>query len=152
MKPKIASKCLGSLFTMVLTIAMAAPAHAQCSLAHAAGKWALTDQGTVLGIGPRTAVGVFGLDGVGNVQNGVATSSLNGAIASETFSGTYTVNPDCTGTINVNIYDSGTETLIVTLNTAFDEDMKHMRAIFTSVATPGGTQLSTVVNFDARKQ
>jgi hypothetical protein len=89
---------------------------------------------------------------VGNLQNGVATSSLNGAIASETFSGTYTVNPDCTGTINVNIYASGSEILIVTLNTAFDEDMKHMRGIFTSVTTPDGTLLSTVINFDARKQ
>jgi hypothetical protein len=97
-------------------------------------------------------MGVFTLDGQGNLQSGVATSSLNGAVAGETFSGTYTVNADCTGTISVDIFASGTEILVVTLNVAFDDDMKHMRGIFTSVATPNGTQLSTVINLDARKQ
>ncbi|PYX79850.1 MAG: hypothetical protein DMG70_26190 [Acidobacteria bacterium] len=155
MKSRIASKCLGSLFAVVLTIAMAAPAHAEdpvCSLARSAGKWSFTDQGTVLPIGPRTAVGVFTFDGTGNLHNGVATSSLAGAVASETFSGTYAVNPDCTGTISVEIFASGTEILAVTLSIAFDEDMKHMRGIFTSAATPNGTQLPTVINLDARKQ
>lgn len=35
---------------------------------------------------------------------------------------------------------------------AFDDDMKHVRGIFTSAATPNGTQLLTVINLDARKQ
>jgi hypothetical protein len=155
MKSKIPSKCVGSLVALVLTVGLAAPAHADdhnCSLARSAGKWSFTDQGTVVGIGPRTAMGVFTFDGEGNLQNGVATSSLNGAIASETFSGTYTVNADCTGTISVDIFASGTEILVVTLNVAFDDDMKHMRGIFTSVATPNGTQLQTVINLDARRQ
>ena len=92
------------------------------------------------------------LDGKGSLQNGVTTSSLNGAIASETFSGTYTVNSDCTGTISVNIFASGIEIFTVTLNIAFDNDMKHMRGIFTSVVTPNGAQLTTVINLDGRKQ
>lgn len=70
-----------------------------CSLAHSAGHWSFTDNGTVVGVGPRTAVGVWTLDGHGNLLNGVAASSLNGSIASETFSGTYTVNSDCSGTV-----------------------------------------------------
>lgn len=155
MKLKIPGKCLGSLVALVLTVGLAAPAHADdnnCSLARSAGKWSFTDQGTVVGIGPRTAMGVFTFDGEGNLQNGIATSSLNGAIASETFSGTYTVNPDCTGTISIDIFSSGTEILAVTLSIAFDQDMKHVRGIFTSAATPNGTQLSTVINLDARKQ
>jgi hypothetical protein len=136
-------------------MAMAVPAHAEghgCSLALSAGKWSFTDQGTVLNIGPRTAIGVFALDGTGNLQNGVATASLAGSVAGETFSGTYTVNPDCTGTIGVEIFASGTQILTVTLSIAFDEDMKHMRGIFTSAATPNGTQLLTVINLDGRKQ
>jgi hypothetical protein len=155
MKFKLAGKCLGALIAVVLTVALRAPAHADdsnCSLVKSSGKWSFTDQGTVLGIGPRTAMGVFMLDGKGNLQNGVATASLNGAIANETFFGTYTVNSDCTGTINVDIFASGTEILVVTLNIAFDDDMKHMRGIFTSVATPNGAQLFTVINLDGRKQ
>ena len=155
MRSNISAKCLGSLMAVILIAGLSAAAHAddsRCSLARSSGKWSFTDQGTVIGIGPRTAVGVLTLDGEGNLQNGVATSSLNGAIASETFSGTYTVNPDCTGTISVDIFSSGTEILIVTLNVAFDDNMSHMRGIFTSAATPSGVQLSTVINLDARKQ
>jgi hypothetical protein len=138
-------------------IAMATPAHAEdsaCSLARSAGKWSFTDQGTVItkSIVPRTAVGVFTFDDSGNVRDGVATSSLGGAVASETFSGTYTVNPDCTGTVSIEISASGTKILAVNLSTAFDEDMKHTRGIFTSATTPSGGTLATVINLDARKQ
>jgi hypothetical protein len=57
---RIMRKCLGSLIALVLTVGLAAPAHADdhnCSLARSAGKWSFTDQGTVIGIGPRTAMG-----------------------------------------------------------------------------------------------
>ena len=90
MKNTIVRTGLAVVFAIGLIASMAAPAHAwnrPCSLAGAAGNWSLTDQGTVVGIGPRTAVGIFTLDGAGNLTNGVATSSLNGSIADETFSG-----------------------------------------------------------------
>jgi hypothetical protein len=153
MNSKSAGTCLISLFALVLAITVPAQAEDRtCLLTRSAGKWSFTDQGTVLPISSRTAVGVFTLDGTGNLQNGVATASLAGTVASETFSGTYTVNPDCTGTISVDIFSSGTEILTVNLSIAFDEDMKHMRGIFTSAATPNGTQLATVINLDGRKQ
>jgi hypothetical protein len=134
---------------------MAVPAYAggpPCSLARAAGNWAFTDSGTVVGVGPRTAVGRLTLDAAGNLLNGAATSSLDGAIANETFSGTYTVNPDCMGTISVDIFASGVELFAITGNIAFDNDMKHMRGIFTSVVEPNGTSLPTVIALDANKQ
>ena len=156
MKSKIACTCMGSLFAVALIVGMSAPAYAgdrdECSLARAAGKWSLTDQGTVVGIGPRTAVGVFTLDGNGNLLNGVAASSLNGTIASETFSGTYTVNPDCSGTFDVKIYSGGVELFELTAFTAFDNDMREIRGVFTSVVAPSGTVLPTVINLEARKQ
>ena len=117
-----------------------------------AGRWSLTDKGAVIGIGPRTAVGVFTLDGNGNLLNGVAASSLKGRVASETFSGTYTVNPDCSGTFDVKIYSGGAELFELAAFTAFDNDMKEMRAVFTSVVAPNGTVLPTVINLEARKQ
>jgi len=155
MKFKIARTSMVSLFATVLALGMVAPAHAddhQCSLARSAGKWSFTDNGTVVGVGPRTAVGVFTLDGAGNLRNGLATSSLNGSIADETFSGTYTVNPNCTGTLSGEIFVSGVEQFAVTLNLAFDEDMKQIRGIFTSAVEPNGTTLSTVIGLEGRKQ
>jgi hypothetical protein len=46
------------------------------------------------------AVGVLVFDGAGNVS-GHDTTSVNGNIIRRTFSGTYTVNPDCTGSITI---------------------------------------------------
>ena len=154
-------KCnIGSLGLVVISVtslmmSLAAPVNAEdhaCSLAHSAGKWSFTDNGTVVGVGPRTAVGILSLDGHGNVLNGVATSSLNGSVASETFSGTYTVNSDCTGSINVKIFAGGTELFEITGDTAYDDDMKQMRGVFTSVTAPNGTVLLNVINLEARKQ
>ncbi len=155
MRHKIARFSLAVVFAIAVMTSLAAPAQAwdqSCSAAGVAGNWGFTDTGTVIGIGPRTAVGVFTLDGKGNVVNASATSSLNGSIAVETFSGTYTVNSDCTGTINVTIYASGVELFTVTLNTAFDDGMKELRGLFTSVTEPNGTALQTVVSLQARRQ
>jgi hypothetical protein len=155
MKSTIARTAFAVVFAATLIVSMTSPARAwerQCSTAGAAGKWSITDQGTVIGIGPRTAVGVFTLDGAGNLTNGSATSSLNGSIASETYSGTYTVNSDCTGTVSIKIYSGSTELFALTVYLAFDSDMRHMRGIFTSVTTPDGTVLPTVVNLDGKKQ
>lgn len=155
MKSRITCIRVASLFTLVLILSIAAFAHdgdGRCSTARVAGNWSLTDNGTVVGIGPRTAVGVMTLDAAGNISNGSATSSLNGSIAAETFSGTYTVNSDCSGTISVNIYSGGVELFTIKGNTAFDQDVRHMRGVFTSVTEPDGTALATVISLDANKQ
>lgn len=145
---------MASLFAAVLLLGTVAPAHAAgpCSLARAAGSWSLTDSGTVIGVGDRVAVGVFRLDASGNLTKGVAASSLAGSVASETFSGTYTVNPDCSGSFDVKIYSGGAELFELTAFTAFDDDMREMRAVFTSVVAPDGTSLQSVINLQARKQ
>jgi hypothetical protein len=141
--------------TVGLVVSLAPGAHAEdheCSLARAAGKWSFTDNGTVVGVGPRVAVGTLTLDSAGNVSNGAVTSSLNGTITSETASGTYTVNPDCTGTFNLTIYSSGVELFTVSASSAFDNRMRHLRGIFTSVIEPNGTALAAVIGVDANKQ
>ena len=154
MKHTIARAAFAIVFAGSLIVSMPSQARAAgpCSLARAAGSWSFTDNGTVVGVGPRTAVGVWTLDGNGNLLNGVATSSLNGSIASETFSGTYAVNSDCAGTVDVKIYSGGTELFEVTGFTAFDDDMKEMRGVFTSIVTPDGTSLPSVISLQARKQ
>ena len=154
MKHKVARRSLASLFAVAMIVCIAAPLHAAgpCSLARAAGHWSLTDNGTVVGVGPRIAVGVFTLDANGNLLNGLAASSLNGNVASETFSGTYTVNADCSGSFDVKIYSGGVEIFELTAFTAFDDDMREMRAVFTSVVAPDGTSLPSVIGLEAKKQ
>jgi hypothetical protein len=154
MKYRIARTALALVFAAGLlgSVTTSARASDECSLARSAGKWSFTDNGTVIGIGPRTAVGVFTLDGEGNLLDGAATSSLNGSVANETFSGTYVVNSNCTGTANVQIFESGTEILVLTMNLSFDSDMREMRAIFSSLTESNGTPLASVINLEARKQ
>ena len=157
MKFKITSVFAAALIANAATLARAE--EGGCSVARVAGNWSFSDSGTVfLTAGlpvPRVAAGRFTLDHAGNLLKGVATSSLNGTIAAEAFSGTYTVNSDCTGTLNIQVSDptTGAELLVATLATDFDDDMKHLHAIFTSLVVPppiGALQSAIVA--DARKQ
>lgn len=155
MKRNTAPMALVILFAATFVVSVAATAQAEdakCSLPRAAGKYAFTDNGTVVGVGPRVASGIFTLDAAGNLLNGKATSSLNGAIADEAFSGPYTVNPDCTGTLTLSVFDlSGNLLFTATLNLAWDDNMRELRFIFTSVALPNGAPLTIVIAGDAKK-
>lgn len=155
MTRNITHTCLTIASVVVLGMVVAVPparSAGPCSLARAAGNYSFTDNGTVIGVGPRTAVGRFTLDAAGNLTDGTATSSLNGSVASETFSGTYTINSDCTGSIDVKIYSGSTELFEVKAFASYDDDMRQLRAIFTSVTTPDGIVLPTVISIEARKQ
>ena len=68
------------------------------------GRYAFTATGFVTdhtfnppGLEPIAVVGHFKADGKGNIT-GSQTRSYKGAISNETFTETYTVNPNCTGT------------------------------------------------------
>jgi len=54
--------------------------------------------GTVVGVGPVSAVGTITYDGHGSLTNPF-TISVNGAVSRITQTGSYTVNRDCTGTV-----------------------------------------------------
>lgn len=154
MKRNIVRRMLANLAFVVLITTLLPTAYGQnCSLARAAGKYSFNDSGAVVGIGPRVATGIFTLDAAGNLVNGKATSSLDGTIAEEAFSGPYTVNSDCTGTFALDVFDpsSGKLLFTATLNLAWDDNMRELRFIFTSVALPDGTPLTPVINGDARK-
>jgi len=133
MKRNIVRRMLVNLSFAVVLAALLPAAYGQsCSLARAAGTYGLTNSGTVVGIGPRTAVGVWTMDAAGNLTNGKATSSMNGTI--------------------FQIRDpSGNLLFTVTTDAAWDDNMQQVRFIFTSVVAPNGTALETVINGDARK-
>jgi hypothetical protein len=156
MKRNFSLTTLAMIFLTVLYVGLAPGARAQeergCSNASVAGKWGFTTNGTVVGIGPRDSLGIFTLDVAGNLLNGKATSSLNGSITDETFSGTFSVNPDCTGKLAIQIFDlSGNKILTATLDLVFDNNVRELRAIFTSAVLPTGTPLATVITVQAKR-
>ena len=68
-----------------------------CSNASIKGTYGLSCEGTIVGVGLLAVVGVFTADGNGNGSE-VETISVNGEITTgATFTVTYTVNADCTG-------------------------------------------------------
>ena len=152
MKTNIEQVTIGlSVFALVVA-SMVPSAHAQqCSLAGAAGKYGFSDSGTIIRVGQRAAVGTLTFDAAGKISGSV-TANLNGSVSQTTLSGTYNVEPDCTGTANFSELDES-EHLILTATVAivWDTNMREARFIFTSVALADGTSLSTVISGNARK-
>jgi hypothetical protein len=141
-----------ALTMFVACTAATAEGRARCSLAGAVGDWGFNDSGSVLGVGPRIAVGTFTLDAAGKVLNGKATVNLNGTISSEAFAGTATVNADCTGASTVDLLDqSGNKLATLTAQVVFVDNMREFREIWTSVVLADGTPLTTVVTLEAKR-
>ncbi len=154
MRHNIAPTTLLIVFAATLVVSMAQTAQAvdaACSFARAAGTYGVSDSGTVVGIGPRATVALLTFDAAGNVKAKV-TASLNGSVTKSTLSGTYTVNPDCTGTATFSEFDqSGNLVLTATVDAVWDDNMREARFIFTSVVLADGTPLATVISGDGRK-
>ena len=139
----------------ILTLALLAVAPSlhgtTCSNATAGGNWGFTTNGSVIGLGPVGAVGSFSQDPSGNLV-GAQTRSLNGGVADETLTGNVTVNPNCTATATINVYQSGTLVRITTLNVVYVNNVRDAHAIFTSlVLQPSGTALPTVITVDLKR-
>lgn len=82
----------------------------RCSSANLSGGYGYSVNGTTANAEQYSLVGRFVADGKGGVT-GVSIQSVNGAISRPTFTGTYTVNADCTGTANLTFNDGGTAPL-----------------------------------------
>ena len=82
------------------------PKRYACSLSMLKGAYAVQGEGTVVSQVPGWPsppfplgeVAVYSLDGAGNLS-GNFTENVNGTLVTETMTGTYTVKPNCTGTI-----------------------------------------------------
>ncbi len=137
--------------TFVLSIGPSAQAASgKCSLSKLAGTYGLTTTGSILGIGPVAAVGLITFDASGNIS-GSQTRSLNGEVADETFTGTATVNSDCTGTDTFSVFESGVLVRTSTVKIVYDDNGRSARAIFTSIVLPDGTILQSILTADARR-
>jgi hypothetical protein len=77
---------------------------------------------------------------------------LNGSVADETFTGTATVNSDCTGTDSIQVFQDGSLVRTTTLHVVYDDKGREARAIFTSlVLQPSGVSLPSIITIEARK-
>jgi hypothetical protein len=153
LKRNLSSTAFVIVFVATIVMSMAATAQAgnACSFARAAGKYGTSDSGTVVGIGPRAADALLTLDAAGNI-GGPVTASLNGSVTHGTLSGTYTVNPDSTGSANFSEFDqSGNLTITATVDFVWVDNMREILFIFTPATLANGTSLGTVINGNARK-
>ena len=150
MKRTFAARILVLLFVAGVALSLAGMAQASCSKVSVAGQWAFTTNGSIAGVGPVAAVGTYFADTWGNLK-GSQTRSLNGAVADETFTGTATVNPDCSGTDVIQVFESGTLVRTSSLSVQYDENGRGVRAIFTSITLPDGTSLPTILTIDGSR-
>lgn len=102
MKQTITSAVFSIAFVglMILGLVSRVQAHGEeCSNASIKGSYGLSCEGTAVGVGPLAVIGVFTADGKGNGSE-IETLSFNGVITTgATFTVTYTVNADCTGSL-----------------------------------------------------
>ena len=154
MKYKMSRTGVAIVFAVVVIVSLTATAQAgdaACSAVRAAGTYGVSDSGTVVGIGSRAAVALLTLDAAGNIK-GKVTASLNGSVTNGTLSGTFTVNPDCTGTTTFGEFDpSGNLMITATVALVWDNNMREFRFLFISAVLPDQTALATVISGDAVK-
>lgn len=138
------------MLTMLSMVVITSTVHADCTNATGAGKWGFSTNGTIPAIGPVAATGIFTQDKSGAIT-GSQTRSLNGDIADETFTGTATVNPDCTGTNTIQVFENGTLVRTSTLHLVYEDKGREARAVFTSLVLADGTSLATIITIEAKR-
>jgi hypothetical protein len=155
MKRNLRIELLGLLLLAAFSLAALSPsAEARsCSAAKTAGKYGFTLTGVVIlptGPVPIAAIGRAVLDADGTAR-GTESRSVGGGFADETFAGTYTVNPDCTGTTTLQFFESGQLVRTSVLSIVFDNNEQEIRMVQKSLQLPNGAFLPAVITVEARK-
>lgn len=128
-----------AVFLLALTAAPAAKAaDRSCSNATLRGPYSDQDTGTIVGVGPFAGVNLDRFDGKGHLTIS-GMSSLNGGVSVGVETGTYHVNPDCTGTYTVTGGGLTIDGFFV-----IDQDGNELQIVITDAGT--------VINCIARKQ
>jgi hypothetical protein len=146
---------LGPILLAAFSLAGLSPAAEarSCSTVKTAGNYGFTLSGVVnppTGAVPIAAVGRATLDSNGNVS-GTEARSVGGGFADETFTGTYTVNADCTGTTTLQFFESGQLVRTSVLSIVFDNNEREIRMVQKSLQLPNGAFLPVVITVEARR-
>ena len=148
--------CTIAMTVLLAMVAFGAAPSAQakgCTMYGAAGQYAFTLTGVLItpaGAVPAAAVGRATVDFAGHVT-GTEARNVGGGYADETFSGTLTVNADCTGSMTLNFYDSGQLVRTSILSIVFEDNQQALRMVQKSLTLPNGTNVPVVITADARK-
>jgi hypothetical protein len=156
MKRSVANLYVLILSLVVISGGLAQTAHAmKCSTETVAGNWGFTLSGSAIVNGSPVlvaAVGTVTADEEGNL-NGTEARSVGGGYADETITGTWTVNANCTGTLDARIYESGQLVRISVTSVVFDDGSKQFRMVQKSLTLPDGTtQLPVIITLEGRKE
>jgi hypothetical protein len=148
MKSKMALAALTAI-SIASFICTALPAQAsQCSLANVAGSYGYTANGFITvapgSFVPVAAEGRVTFDGNGHVS-GTQTRVVAGGSLDETYSGTYSVNSNCTGSFTVLVEP---DTRTSTVNLVWTENTNGASAVFT---TPGFTLTAVARRINPRE-
>ena len=133
------------LIAQIVSTTTRAQAEEGCSLGGGAGTFGFTTSGVITAgpaAGPTSAVGIITFSQNGTFS-GLQTRSFNGSLANETLSGTWNVNPDCSGSAVVNVLQNGVLVRTTNLSIVEVDHQKEKRGIFLS---PG-----TAITVNARK-
>ena len=149
LKPGIIAAALASLLTSGFTTRL--DAQDRCTKASLNGSYAFKVDGTnvanpYLPLGPFAAVGKNTYDGRGHMR-GVITVSSNGSIIPTTYTGTYTVNANCTGVKSATLSIGA----VVDFFFVIDDDLREIQMVVTQAGPPGSVADGLTVSGSARK-
>ena len=65
--------------------------------------------------------------------------------------GCWAVNPNCTGNVTVEVFESGVLVRTSVLSVVFDGNRRELRAVQQSLTLPDGTSLPAVITFEGRR-
>jgi hypothetical protein len=124
-----------------------------CTQASAAGNYGFTLTGWLLlptGAIPAAAVGRANVDAKGNVT-GAEARSVAGGYADETFSGSLSINSDCTGSMTLNFFEAGQPVRTSVLSIVFVDNLQELRMVQKSLTLPNGATIPVVITADAKR-
>ena len=99
---------------------------------------------------PAAAVGKATVDSRGNVT-GTEARSVGGGYAHESFTGSLTINSDCTGSMTLNFFEAGQPARTSVLSIVPVDDKKEICMVQKSLTLPNGTSVAVVITADARR-
>jgi len=153
MRKRIMPGIVVAVFVSLVITGFATRVDAQdrCANASLKGSYAFKVDGTnvsnpYLPLGPFAAVGKNTYDGSGHMR-GVIVVSSNGATIPATYTGTYTVNSNCTGVKSATLSIGA----VVDFFFVIDDGLREIKMVVTQAGPPGSPAEGLTVSGAARK-
>jgi hypothetical protein len=126
-----------------------------CSTESVAGNWGVTLNGSLIlptGLVPAAGVARGTFDAQGNITSGATEArNVGGGFGNETLTGSWVVKPDCTGTLTIYAYESGTLVRTSVLAIVFVDNLNEVLMVQDSLTLPDGTTLPVVITAEAKR-